>query len=78
MSKLYIESEYDLDQALAEVIRLTKFNGSQLDIGFNNMVMVNIFLKNLHEQLILNKIAPDKKNLSLNILVKTGNNDEPT
>lgn len=78
MSKLYIESEYDLDQALAEVIRLTKFNGSQLDIGFNNMVMVDIFLKNLQEQLILNKIAPDKKNLSLNILVKTGNNDEPT
>lgn len=71
MSKMFIESEYDLDQALAETMKLVKLSNASLDVGFNNMTMVNIFLDNLHSALIENKISPDDKKFHLNIMVKT-------
>lgn len=71
MSKMFIESEYDMDQALAETMKLVKLTNASLDIGFNNMAMVNIFLDNLHAALIENKIVPDDKKFHLNIMVKT-------
>lgn len=71
MSKMFIESEYDMDQALAETIKLVKLTNASLDVGFNNMAMVNIFLDNLHSALLENKIMPDDKKFYLNIMVKT-------
>lgn len=71
MTKIFIESEYDMDQALAETMRLVKLTDASLDVGFNNMAMVNIFLDNLHSQLIENKISPDDKKFHLNIMVKS-------
>jgi hypothetical protein len=70
MSHLFVESEYDMDQALAETMKLVKLNNCSLDVGFNNMNMVKIFLDNLHEQLINERILPDKKDFNLNIMVK--------
>jgi hypothetical protein len=71
MSQLFIESEYDMDLALTETMKLLKLNTSTLDLGFNNMKMVSIFLDNLKEQLTEQKIDPNKKSFSLNIMVKT-------
>lgn len=71
MSKMFIESEYDMDQALAETMKLVKLTDASLDVGFNNMAMVNIFLDNLHAALIENKVNPDDKKFSLNIVVRT-------
>jgi len=71
MSKMFIESEYDMDQALAETMKLVKLTDASLDVGFNNMAMVNIFLDNLHAALIENKVNPDDKKFSLNIMVRT-------
>lgn len=71
MSKMFIESEYDMDQALAETMKLVKLTNASLDVGFNNMAMVNIFLDNLHAALIENKVNPDDKKFHLNIMVKT-------
>lgn len=70
MSKMFVESEYDMDQALAEVIKLVKLGSSSLDLGFDNMHMVRIFLDNLTEQLLENKIDPSDKKFHLNIMVK--------
>ena len=70
MPKIVIESEYDMDQALAETMKLVKLTNASLDVGFNNMFMVKIFLDNLHERLIEDKVIPDNKNFHLNILVK--------
>jgi hypothetical protein len=71
MPKMIIESEYDMDQAVAETIKLVKLTDATLDVGFNNMQMVNIFLDNLQTALEENKIAPNEKRFHLNIMVKT-------
>lgn len=71
MSKLLVESEYDMDVAIAEVIKLVKLENSSLDVGFNNMHMVDIFLTNLHGALVENKIEPGDKKFHLNLMVKT-------
>jgi hypothetical protein len=71
MSTMYIESEYDMDQALAETMKLVKLKNCTLNVGFNNMAMVGIFLDNLKEQLIENKIEPGEKDFHLNIMVKS-------
>jgi len=71
MSQMYVETEYDMDLALAETIKLVKLTNCTLDVGFNNMKMVSIFLDNLQEQLVENKIDPNKKDFHLNIMVKT-------
>jgi hypothetical protein len=71
MSQMYVETEYDMDMALAETIKLAKLTNCQLDVGFNNMKMVHIFLDNLQEQLVENNISPRKKDFHLNIMVKT-------
>jgi len=76
MPKLVIESEYDMDQALAETMKLVKLKSCTLDVGFNNMGMVNIFLDNLQQQLVENKIIPGEKDFHLNIMVKAESNDE--
>ena len=70
MPKIVIESDYDVDQALAETMKLVNLTNASLDVGFNNMFMVKIFLDNLHERLIEDKVIPDNKNFHLNILVK--------
>ena len=74
MSHLFVESEYDMDLALAETIKLVKLSNATLDVGFNNLNMVNIFLDNLKNELIEQKIAPGEKNFHLNIMVK--NNEQ--
>lgn len=71
MSIMYVESEYDMDQALAETIKLVKLKHTSLDLGFNNTEMVQIFLSNLHKELLENKITPEDKDFKLNIMVKT-------
>jgi hypothetical protein len=71
MPKFFIESEYDMDQALAETMKLVKLTDATLDVGFNNMAMVEIFLENLHTVLLENKITPEDKKFHLNIMVKT-------
>jgi hypothetical protein len=73
MSQMFIESEYDMDQALAETIKLVKLTNASLDLGFNNMAMVDIFLTNLHNELVQNKISPDDKKFHLNIMVRKSN-----
>jgi hypothetical protein len=70
MSTLYVESEYDMDQALAETMKLVKLRHCTLNLGFNNMKMVSIFLDNLKQELVEQKIEPDEKNFHLNIMVK--------
>lgn len=70
MSTLYVESEYDMDQALAEAMKLVKLRHCTLNLGFNNMKMVSIFLDNLKQELVEQKIEPDEKNFHLNIMVK--------
>lgn len=70
MPQRFIESEYDMDQALAEAIKLVKLSNATLDIRFHNMGMVEIFLDNLKEQLVEHKIEPGEKNFHLNILVR--------
>ena len=70
MPKMFVESEYDMDQALAETIKLVKLKEATLDVGFNNIKMVNIFLDNLHNSLQENKITPEDKKFQLNIMVK--------
>ena len=74
MPTMFIETEYDMDQALAETIKLVKLKDATLDVGFNNMRMVNIFLDNLHSSLQENKITPEDKRFHLYILVK--NNEQ--
>jgi hypothetical protein len=74
MPTMYIESEYDMDQALAETMKLVKLKDATLDVGFNNMGMVNIFLDNLNATLIENKVDPGDKKFHLNIMVK--NNEQ--
>jgi hypothetical protein len=74
MPTMFIESEYDMDQALAETIKLVKLKDATLDIGFNNMTMVNIFLDNLNSSLVENKVDPSDKKFHLNIMVK--NNEQ--
>ena len=76
MSQMIVESEYDMDQALAETIKLVKLTNCSLDVGFNNMHMVKIFLDNLHSQLLEEKIMPDDKKFHLNIMVKEKNNEQ--
>jgi hypothetical protein len=71
MSQLFVESEYDMDLALAETLKLVKLNHCTLDLGFNNMDMVSIFLDNLKENLEDQKIDPNEKSFHLNIMVKT-------
>ena len=71
MSQLFIESEYDMDLALAETLKLVKLNHCSLDLGFNNMDMVSIFLDNLKENLEDQKIDPNQQSFKLNIMVKT-------
>lgn len=75
MSTMFVESEYDMDVALAETLKLVKLKNTSLDVGFNNMAMVGIFLENLHANLIENKIDPSDKKFNLNIMVK---NNEST
>lgn len=74
MPTMFIESEYDMDQALAETIKLVQLKEATLDVGFNNIKMVNIFLDNLHNSLEENKITPEDKKFQLNIMVK--NNEQ--
>ena len=61
MSQLFVESEYDMDLALAETLKLVKLNHCSLDLGFNNMDMVSIFLDNLKENLEEQKIDPNEQ-----------------
>jgi len=70
MSKMFIESEYDMDMALAETIKLVKLKNASLDVGFDNLGMVNIFLENLYMMLKEQNIAPDEKDFQLNIMVR--------
>ena len=71
MSTMYVHSEYDMDQALAETIKLVKLKHCSLNVGFNNMHMVSIFLDNLYSALQENKIVSEEKDFHLNIMVKT-------
>lgn len=70
-STLFVESEYDMDKAIEETIKLVRLKNSSLQVGFKNIKMVDIFLSNLHLQLIENKITPDNKNFHLNIMVES-------
>lgn len=69
MPKMFVESEYDMDQALAETVKLVQLNQASLDVGFNNTAMVSIFLDNLQLLLKEHKITPEDKQFQLNILV---------
>lgn len=71
MPKIIVESEYDMDQALAETVKLVKLRSCSLDVGFNNMTMVSIFLDNLKTVLMSEGIDPSEKDFKLNIMVKT-------
>lgn len=71
MPKIIVESEYDMDQALAETVKLVKLKSCSLDVGFNNMTMVSIFLDNLKNVLMSEGIDPSEKDFKLNIMVKT-------
>lgn len=71
MPKIIVESEYDMDQALAETVKLVKLRSCSLDVGFNNMTMVSIFLDNLKNVLMSEGIDPSEKDFKLNIMVKT-------
>lgn len=66
---MYVESEYDMDKALAETIKLVKLKNCSLNVGFNNMNMVEIFLDNLKQELLDNKIDTGEKQFHLNIMV---------
>jgi hypothetical protein len=71
MPKIIVESEYDMDKALSETVKLVKLKNCSLDVGFNNMGMVSIFLDNLKTLLTEEKIDPSEKDFKLNIMVKT-------
>ena len=71
MPKIIVESEYDMDQALAETVKLVKLKSCSLDERFNNMTMVSIILDNLKTVLMSEGIDPSEKDFKLNIMVKT-------
>lgn len=69
MTTMYVASEYDMDQALAETMKLVKLKNCTLNVGFHNMHMVEIFLDNLKQELIEQKIDPGQKDFHLNLMV---------
>jgi hypothetical protein len=71
MPKIIVESEYDMDKALSETVKLVKLKNCSLDVGFNNMGMVSIFLDNLKTLLTEEHLDPSDKDFKLNIMVKT-------
>jgi len=70
MPQMYVESEYDMDQAISEIMQLVKITHSTLDVKFHNKRMVHIFLDNLALTLKENKINPADKSFNLNIMVE--------
>lgn len=80
MSFLVIKSEYDMDLALKETMKLIELKDSEINLGFNTREMAHIYLGNLYEMCEKKKIKPESKSIRINILLEkvTGEENDTT
>jgi len=67
MSFLVIKSEYDMDLALKETLKLIELKNSEINLGFNTKAMAQIYLGNLYKLCEKKKIDPESKSIRINI-----------
>jgi len=70
MSFYLVNSEYDLDLAVDECVKLMAFKHSRVKVGFNNMKMVKIFMSNLSNKVRDNDIDPSEMDFHVDVLVE--------
>ena len=76
MSFYVVNTEYDMDTALDECMKLIELNGSKVRLGFNNMKMVHIFMVNLTEACDKYGIDPEAQDFHMDVLVGLDDEDE--
>tara|TARA_R100000951_G_scaffold75748_1_gene63860 strand:+ start:61 stop:312 length:252 start_codon:yes stop_codon:yes gene_type:complete len=76
MSFYVVNTEYDMDTALDECMKLIELNGSTVRLGFNNMKMVHIFMVNLTEACDKFGIDPEEQDFHMDVLVGTTGDED--
>jgi hypothetical protein len=69
MSFYVIESEYDIDLAVKECMKLISLDRSRVKLAFNNMHMVHIFMNDLTEMCNRHNVDPEEKDFHMDVLV---------
>lgn len=70
MSFYLIRSEYDMDLAVNECIKLLNIKHSRVKVGFANMKMVNIFMENLSTMIKEKVLNPKEMDFQVDVLVE--------
>lgn len=76
MSFYVVDSEYDMDTAVSECLKLMPLNKSNVKLAFNNMGMVTIFMDNLSDKCEELGINPDKNEFFMDVLVQPSESDD--
>ncbi len=69
MSFYVINSEYDIDVAVRECMKLINLQNSNVKLAFNNMSMVNIFMSDLTKECEKNQVDPEEQKFHMDVLV---------
>ena len=69
MSFYIVNNEYDMDKTIKECMKLINLKNSKVQIAFNNMGMVNIFMLNLGEVCDQYDIDPEEHEFHIDVLV---------
>lgn len=75
MSFMVVNSEYDMDVALAETMKLIEFTDKipcEIELGFNTRPMADIFIQNLMKTCKKKKINPSQRRVSISIFIEKG------
>ena len=70
MSFYLVNSEYDLDLAVDECVKLMAIKHARVKVGFNNMKMVKIFMSNLSQKVQDNDLNPSDMDFHVDVLVE--------
>jgi len=70
MSLYFVGNEYDMDLAIVECVKLMRLQDSKVKVGFNNMKMVKIFMKNLSHEVSEQNLDPQGMNFHVDVLVE--------
>jgi len=76
MSLYFVKSEYDLDLAVDECVKLMSIKHSRVKVGFNNMGMVKIFMHNLGKKVDEKDIDPSEMDFHVDVLVGEPNSED--
>lgn len=76
MSLYVVNSEYDMDLAVDECMKLVAVKDSTVKVAFNTMPMFHVFFENFRDRCIEANIDPTASGFHLDIMIEKNSIDD--